>query len=578
MLLFCLVMPVHAADNVEVVINGIEGRLATNVRAFLSMGDDNEKTLSVRRIRQKTATAPDAIRSALQPYGYYSPNIEYELDCADSACTVLFTIDKGPATHITKLVIKATGEGRNHPEIKAAIAQSNLEQGQQLLHRDYKSTKSALTQAAYSAGYLEADYAKAAMRVYPAQTEAKIWLVLNTGPQYYFGDITINQDILAPSFVNKYVNFERGDVFNSNLITNLQLTLSNTGYFSQIEIRANRHNAITKSENANPPLPRVPVTINAEPRKSRKYSVSVGYGTDTGPRVGAGVVLRRLNRQGHQFRANIRISAVEKALNARYIIPVDQVATDKVLLSSEIKEAEYGDANSFIYRAGVARQDVWEWGRARVYTKIQRERFGFGSGKRTTSRLLYYGVSLGYQSVANPLRVRDGYSFGVDIHGGFDGPFATVNFLQTTFETNLVYSPFEDVRLLARGKVGATATDDFSELPPSQRFYTGGARSVRGYGYDEISPENADGDDIGGKYLAQASFAVEYLFYKDMGAAVFFDVGDAALNISGLEPQRGVGIGYRWLSPVGTLRLDFAYPLDDPTPGIRIHFSLGADL
>src|SRR5699024_5872406 len=110
-----------------------------------------------------------------------------------------------------------------------------------------------------------------------------------------------------------------------------------------------------------------------------------------------------------------------------------------------------------------------------------------------------------------------------------------------------------------------------------QRFFAGGSSSVRGYGYQELSPTNDDGDDIGGQYLAEASIEADYRFYKDFYVATFFDIGNAANELS-MDFKRGVGIGFRWASPVGMMRLDFAHPLDDPDTSFRIHFSMGPAL
>lgn len=577
LLAVCLALAAHAADNVDVVIDGVEGPLAANIRAFLVLGDDNGVRLGEGEVRRAATAGLDKIAAALQPFGYYQPETKVDVSCTEGACRVHYLVNSGRPTIIDKLVLKATGEGRDQPEIQAAIASSRLKTGQRLRHSRYKSTKATLIRAAYDAGYLDASYAKSLLRIRPEAASAQVYLVLNTGPRYYFGKVTIKQDILDPEFLRQYLDIERGDVFNADRLSDLQLRLASTDYFSQIEIEADRDHVLTEGVVGDQALPQLPITIRTKPRDSRKYTISAGYGTDTGPRVGAGVVFRRLNRQGHKFRADARISAIERGLNARYIIPVDDVATDKLVISGILKEEEFGDANSFITQAGIARHDVWSWGNGSIYLRAQRERFGFGESRRT-SRLLYYGVSLGYQQADNRLRVRDGFSIQADLHGGVDGVFATVGFVKGTLEGNVVYSPIHDLRLLARAKVGAIQTSDFASLPPSQRFFTGGSRSVRGYAYDEISPENADGDDIGGQYLGQASVELEYLFYGNFGAALFFDAGDAPADIADFDPQRAVGIGFRWLSPVGTLRLDFAHPLDADAPDVRFHFSLGPDL
>jgi translocation and assembly module TamA len=114
-------------------------------------------------------------------------------------------------------------------------------------------------------------------------------------------------------------------------------------------------------------------------------------------------------------------------------------------------------------------------------------------------------------------------------------------------------------------------------LPPSQRFFAGGDRSVRGYRYERLGPTDASGAVTGGRYLVTASVELDYLFFRNYGAAVFFDAGNAA-NHPWPDLKRSVGIGMRWLSPVGMLRIDIAHPLDDPDTDYRLHLSIGTDL
>jgi translocation and assembly module TamA len=139
-----------------------------------------------------------------------------------------------------------------------------------------------------------------------------------------------------------------------------------------------------------------------------------------------------------------------------------------------------------------------------------------------------------------------------------------------------VYAIAENARVLLHGEFGAMDTSSFDTLPPSQRFFTGGDRSVRGYGYQEIGTRNADGAVVGGEYLLLGSAELEYLFYKNYGAALFIDAGDAFRDSP--ELKTGAGIGFRWRSPIGMVRLDVAHPFDDPDDDFRIHISIGPDL
>ena len=135
-----------------------------------------------------------------------------------------------------------------------------------------------------------------------------------------------------------------------------------------------------------------------------------------------------------------------------------------------------------------------------------------------------------------------------------------------------------DSRLILRASLGALATGNFDALPPELRFFAGGDRSVRGFDYQAIGERNATGGVIGGRRLAVASVEYEHYFLERWGAAVFVDAGDAFSSSFGANV--GAGIGLRWKSPVGLLRLDFALPVrtDLEDEGLRFHVVIGPDL
>ena len=140
-------------------------------------------------------------------------------------------------------------------------------------------------------------------------------------------------------------------------------------------------------------------------------------------------------------------------------------------------------------------------------------------------------------------------------------------------------------RILLRAELGTTITDDFAQFPPLLRFYAGGDQSVRGYGYRDIGQyfTGVDGRRyvFGGKHLVVASVEFERMFTREWGGAVFVDAGDAFddFESDAFEMQLGVGVGVRWRSPVGPVRLDLAHGLgDDAQNAIRLHLTIGPDL
>ena len=156
-----------------------------------------------------------------------------------------------------------------------------------------------------------------------------------------------------------------------------------------------------------------------------------------------------------------------------------------------------------------------------------------------------------------------------------DAALSDVSYLRSTAEGRLTLPLLERARLLLRGRLGAINTERIGDVPATERFYAGGDQSVRGYGYKKLGPTE-DGENVGCRYLAVGSIEADYLFAGNFGAAAFFDAGNADDDFPP-DLKRGVGIGFRWRSPVGMARVDLAKALDEGED-FRIHISFGADL
>ena len=119
--------------------------------------------------------------------------------------------------------------------------------------------------------------------------------------------------------------------------------------------------------------------------------------------------------------------------------------------------------------------------------------------------------------------------------------------------------------------------NSFDELPPSVRFFAGGDNSVRGYAYKSLGPESASDEVEGGKNLLVGSLELEHRFADKWALAAFVDSGNAFDDLR-IDAKTGVGLGIRWHSPVGPIRLDLAHPLAHRADRFRVHFIMGPDL
>jgi translocation and assembly module TamA len=560
-----------ATPSVQVEITGLPPDLERNVRAYLSIAQTGTQTepLSDNRIRRLDDQAPDQIRSALQPFGYYDPTIQSSIRMEKGKWIVHYDVDLGKPTVLSAVDIAVQGEGKDAKSVRDALASIMIKPGEVLNQQRYEAAKQRLSQAAYNAGYIDASYTRSQILVRPKAHEAEIHLTLDTGPRYYFGSITVEQDILNPRFVAHFVPIKAGDPFETNRLLTVQQSLDNSGYFSSVVVDVKRDQTVDH---------RIPIVVHTQPRKTQDYTLGFGYGTDTGPRLSLGVELRRLNRRGHSFTANLRVSSIEQTATAEYHIPVQDVSRDFLAFSTSLGAQTVGDWNTRQLLLGMSWQDQW-WGvTRRIYFTGQRERYWTSAITTPTTRDLFFpGIQLTEQQADDPIYPRHASSWSLDLRGGSEALGSDTSFGRLHMVVKLVRPIGSRIRYLLRGEYGAIRASDFDSLPPSQRFYAGGEGTVRGYAYQSLSPSGAAGDSLGGRYLFDGSAELDVLIVGDYGAALFYDAGNAG-NDPWPTLKHGAGVGLRWKSPVGMIGIDFAHPFDEPGTRFRLHLSIGGEL
>ena len=151
-----------------------------------------------------------------------------------------------------------------------------------------------------------------------------------------------------------------------------------------------------------------------------------------------------------------------------------------------------------------------------------------------------------------------------------------INMLRVSAKTHWIRSIGQH-RLNARLEMGAIASSEFDDVPASLRFFTGGDQSIRGFSYQTISPLDEDNDLIGAQYQLASSLEYSYPISDSWRAAAFVDIGTAT-NDFDESLSKGIGVGTRWMSPVGPVRIYLARGINDQTRQWRLHFSMGPDL
>lgn len=551
----------------ELAITGLSDELEANVRALSPLSTTACDTPQWR-VERLVRRADDNVRQALRALGYYSPVIEkslrFEADCWHAE----FVIDAGQPVRLSATSVTIDGPAADDPEFLARLADDALQNGDVLHHGRYENFKASFVRAATFTGYFDADFTRSAVNVDPASLSADLDLVFTSGPRYRISEVTFTEGILRDSLLASYSDIRPGEPYSGKLINDLQQALAGSAYFRSVSIVTEPLDEAAKT---------VPVRVNLTPAKRRLFSAGGGFTTDMGPHLRLGYANRRRNDRGHQFESRLYVSPVDSEINTAYRWPRKDPRSDWLSIVGSVQHKETDTSEFDKVTLGVLRTERVgrSWLESR-YINYEWEDFLVGD-QADSSQLLIIGSNW-EKAVGRALgRATDGYRLNFDVRGASDALGSDTSFLQLRTKLRWI-RPFGDkTRLLASANLGLTAKDQLSELPASVRFFSGGDRSVRGYEFQSLGPTNADGAVIGGSHQVDLSLEIDRLFRDKWAIAAFVDSG-TAFDETDFDFSTGVGLGVRWYSPLGPIRLDFAHPLDDPDTSLRVHISLGPDL
>lgn len=576
--LLCLLLPLEASlaegDDrlpVQLEIVGVDGDQRRNINAHLSLRRQAEHgPMLESRVRRLHARAPEEIRRALEPLGYYQSEVDASLERGPEAWLARYEVTPGEPVRVRAMEVVLEGEAGDDGEFLDLVERLPLQEGDVLHHGRYESSKRQLSQLAAERGYFDARVADGRIRVDPEGGTADVTIRFDSGRRYAFGEVTYNQDILRDQLFVRFEPFEPGDSFRQRELVMLQNELTDSGYFSRVEIDVRHEDA----ENG-----RVPIHINLTPRPSQRYALGIGYGTDTGPRLSLGMELRRLNRHGHRLGSELGISEIRRSLATRYEMPRARRTAETYVLRSRLLEDESGDRDTQSIAVGGNRiRPIRGWTEDISLDYLYEDYdIGIESGR---SRLLYPGIAYTRARADDVLRPRRGDRVRVELRGAAETLFSETNMVQVELGLRSIRPVGEASRLLFRFDGAYTEVEDFSLLPPSLRFFAGGDNSVRGFAYRRLGPTDAEGNVIGGRHLLVASAEYEQHVVGNWSSAVFYDVGNALRNMEAVRDdlEQGAGFGARWHSPVGTFRVDLANAVSRSGNRWRLHIHFGVDL
>jgi translocation and assembly module TamA len=586
-LLFAVCLPwvAPAWAGVEIEVRGVDEQLRDNVLAYLSFDRYRKsESLSADTIERLHNRVEREVAAALKPFGYYEPQTHSELrDLGSGNWRVSVDIEPGQPVLMDHVDVRVIGPGENDALFTRLTTNLPLRSGQRLSHSAYEKIKGDLQRTAANYGYLDAKLLKNELRVDPDKHTADATLELETGARYRFGTTSIDQQVIDDALVRRYMRYEQEEPFDMAEILRTQFALDDSQYFSTVEVLPGDPD---RDEHV------VPVSIRADANRRHRYSFEAGYGTDTDVRGTLQWEDRRINSAGHRFSVALKGASQQKSLSSHYIIPVGDPALEKLAFETSYSQLQLADIETEGIKFEPSITQVagrWQW----VYFVTATNTTTRSAVQNQTDTLLIPGISVA--SVPRGYLGEALFSRGLfaELRGSHHVFGSDSDFLQLDVQAERSFDIARKLHLLLRAETGASLVAEFSRLPGTVRFFAGGDRSVRGFGYNELSPVEIVRDEngnpqldangnvitvkVGGKHLLTGTVELVRDLPRKLGVAAFFDFGNA-FDHFGDPLEYSVGVGFRWRLPIVTLGIDIAQPLSEPGLGPRLHINFSPKL
>lgn len=555
-----------AAEKMNFVIHGVEGPIKNNIEARLnaekkSLGENPDQ----QTIRFFYRDSKKMVRQAISPFGYFNATVKAKTTHQGNHWTGTYTVTLGQPVLISDVDLTLSGPGQDNPALQRYMHNFPIKKDTIFNANTYNQAKEKFLDIANNEGYLKAEYTDIKVLVNTSQKSARIIMHMDTGDRYYFGRMLFSQSVYDPAFMNRFNIFKCKPPFSSNRLVEYQQEMNDSGYFSQVIVMPDLHNIKTDHE--------VPIHVSVIPPKSYKYTLGLGYGTFTGPRLTAGFKSKRVTDTGHSFDAQLKLSSVLSGLSAKYFIPGYRPLNEQWSIGAGFQAfaPKNGTSNSRSLTGGYSyKSSHWTLTANLNYLL---ERYSIESSSQsaaqpsTNSQVLYPSVNIGYVKTDNLIRPTTGISFNTTLQGASKTVLSSTSFLQGEVKGKYLLSPVSFAKIIARADVGYTVVNNLDDLPLSLRFFAGGITSIRGFPDSSIGP---------GRYLEIASLEYRNRIVGDWDAAVFYDVGNATNHFD--DPlNRAVGVGIVYNSIIGPVRLYLAQAISKPDKPYQVEFSLGPE-
>ncbi|WP_343528904.1 autotransporter assembly complex family protein [Sphingomonas sp.] len=536
-------------------------------------GDPANAAQLDRRAREDAALLTNLLRGA----GYYDAQVTTRIEPGDTP-TVVLQATPGNLYRFADVTldgVKAAGDKAASLTKAFGVAPGDPVDADKIV-----AGEAALKAAVGSEGFPFAKVGAPQIVVDRAARTATLDLTLDPGaPRRYGRIVTTNNRVFDAAHVQEIARFRPGEPYDAAGLEDLRRALVQTSLVSSVDVK---------------PVPgdtpqTVDIAVTLEPAPQHTIAGELGYGTGEGARAAINWTDRNLFPPEGALTLRSVLGTREQlgavVFRRNNFQGRDRVLTAQFSAAHILRDAY--EAKTLSLSGGLERQTniffqkTWTWSLgAELLTSDERDVIeSTGQPRRRTFFIGALPTSLNYDGSDDLLNPTRGFRLGGRLSPELSLQGAAFGYARTQVDASL-YHPFgERVVLAARTRLGTILGAPRDQIAPSRRFYAGGGASVRGYGFQAIGPRDANNDPIGGRSLAEFSIEARVRTFGNFGVVPFLDAGNISTSplprLTGL--RFGTGLGVRYYSNFGPIRLDVGTPLN-PQKGdsrVAVYVSLG---
>lgn len=559
------------AASPDIDIEGGTSALRENILQQLSIAGEQCKA-PAWRLNAHLDSAEAEIEAAAQALGYYHLTYETKLTRQKNCWVLAIQLTPGEPVRVKEIRLDIMGDGRLDPFFLSLYNKPGIKLESKFHHGKYEALKARFESIATARGYFDAQFLLSRVLIDESAKSAIIELTYDTGKRYSLANINITQDVLNDDVAKRYLTIKSGDEYDTDELLELKTHFNSSSYYASTNIAPDLENKKNHQ---------VDINIELDKRKRHEYSIGGGYATDTGPRILLGFDDRYINKRGHFFNADISASETKKEAQAVYTIPMKRPAFEflKLIAGYEKEETDLLFSRKKTIGASYSYYQNNRWLQSYAIN-FEHEDSIIEDQPLTITDLIIPSWTISRTKTDGAVYPLQGWSAVSTLSGSPESLGSDLSFLKWDTRLKRIWGG-DYGRLMLRSHFGFIDTEKINNLPASIRYLTGGDTSVRGYEYESLGATEKDekGNDvvIGGKNLLVTSIEYDHSVGEtNWVLAAFYDQGNSS-NDYEFDFKRSVGLGVRWISPIGPVRVDLAKALDDEKAW-AVHVTMGPDL